>query len=162
LRRNAFSLVARGCRQRLASLMFTNKGGSAEAAGTGVKGADRRDDAPPVALAQLRDSERSFRLLVQSVTDYAIYMLDPLGTVATWNAGAARIKGYAAQEIVGKNYSEFFAPEDRAAGIPQNALRVASEQGRYESEGWRLRKDGSRFWAFAVIDAVRDERGHLL
>jgi PAS domain S-box-containing protein len=114
------------------------------------------------AIAQLRDSERHFRLLVQSVTDYAIYMLDPTGTVASWNAGAARIKGYGAQEIVGKNYSEFFAPEDRASGIPQNALRVAREHGRYETEGWRLRKDGSRFWAFAVIDAVRDEDGNLL
>jgi PAS domain S-box-containing protein len=114
------------------------------------------------AIAQLRDSERHFRLLVQSVTDYAIYMLDPTGTVVSWNAGAARIKGYTAPEIVGKNYAEFFAPEDRAGGIPQNALKVAGEQGRYESEGWRLRKDGSRFWAFAVIDAVRDEDGNLL
>jgi PAS domain S-box-containing protein len=114
------------------------------------------------AIAQLRDSERNFRLLVQSVTDYAIYMLDPNGTVASWNAGAERIKGYTAQEIVGRNYCEFFAPEDRAAGIPQNALRVAGEHGRYESEGWRLRKDGSRFWAFAVLDAVRDEEGRLL
>jgi PAS domain S-box-containing protein len=114
------------------------------------------------ALSQLRDSERNFRLLVQSVTDYAIYMLDSEGTVASWNAGAARIKGYTAQEIVGKNYSEFFAPEDRKSGIPGNALRVAREQGRYETEGWRLRKDGSRFWAFAVIDAVRDDEGHLL
>jgi PAS domain S-box-containing protein len=113
-------------------------------------------------IAQLRDSERHFRLLVQSVTDYAIYMLDPVGTVVSWNAGASRIKGYAALEIVGKNFAEFFAPEDRTAGLPQNALKVAREQGRYESEGWRLRKDGSRFWAFAVIDAVRDEDGNLL
>jgi PAS domain S-box-containing protein len=114
------------------------------------------------AIAQLRDSERHFRLLVQSVTDYAIYMIDPTGMVVSWNAGASRIKGYGAQEIVGRNYSEFFAPEDRTAGIPQNALRVAREQGRYETEGWRLRKDGSRFWAFAVLDAVRDEDGNLL
>ena len=114
------------------------------------------------ALSQLRDSERNFRLLVQSVTDYAIYMLDTEGTVASWNAGAARIKGYTAQEIVGKNYSEFFAAEDRKTGVPRNALKVAREQGRYETEGWRLRKDGSRFWAFAVIDAVRDDEGHLI
>ncbi len=114
------------------------------------------------AIAQLRDSERNFRLLVESVTDYAIYMLDPQGTVASWNAGAARIKGYTAQEIVGRNYSEFFAPEDREAGVPMNALRVAREYGRYETEGWRLRKDGSRFWAFAVLDAVHDEEGNLL
>jgi PAS domain S-box-containing protein len=113
-------------------------------------------------LAKLHDSERHFRLLVQSVTDYAIYMLDPQGTVVSWNAGAARIKGYTEQEIVGRNYSEFFTPDDRKAGIPMNALKVAREQGRYETEGWRLRKDGSRFWAFAVLDAVRDEEGRLL
>jgi PAS domain S-box-containing protein len=114
------------------------------------------------ALAQLRDTERNFRLLVQSVTDYAIYMLDPQGTVASWNAGAERIKGYKAPEIVGRNFSEFFALEDRKAGIPQNALRTAGEKGRFESEGWRLRKDGTRFWALAVIDAVRDEDGRLI
>src|ERR1700733_8677854 len=125
-------------------------------------GAAARTAETKQAIAQLRDSERNFRLLVQSVTDYAIYMLDPNGTVASWNAGAERIKGYTAQEIVGRNYCEFFAPEDRAAGVPQNALRVAGEHGRYESEGWRLRKDGSRFWAFAVLDAVRDEEGRLL
>ncbi|MGN6514774.1 MAG: PAS domain S-box protein [Rhizomicrobium sp.] len=113
-------------------------------------------------LAKLRDSERHFKLLVQSVTDYAIYMLDPAGVVVSWNAGAERIKGYARDEIVGHNFAEFFTPEDRAAGIPQNALKVAGEQGRYESEGWRLRKDGSRFWVLAVIDAVRNEQGELL
>ncbi|MBV8976096.1 MAG: PAS domain S-box protein [Alphaproteobacteria bacterium] len=112
--------------------------------------------------ALLRDSERNFRLLVQSVTDYAIYMLDPEGTVVSWNAGAARIKGYAASEIVGKNYAEFFSAEDRAAGIPARALKIARANGRHETEGWRLRKDGTRFWAFAVIDAVRDEEGELL
>jgi len=114
------------------------------------------------ALTQLRDSERNFRLLVQSVTDYAIYMLDPEGTVASWNAGAARIKGYSAPEIVGRNYAEFFTPEDRHAGVPARALKIAGAEGRYESEGWRLRKDGSRFWAFAVLDAVRDEEGRLI
>jgi PAS domain S-box-containing protein len=113
-------------------------------------------------LVRLRESERAFQLLVQSVTDYAIYMLDPDGVVVSWNAGAARIKGYVRDEIVGRNYAEFFSAEDRAANIPANALRIAGEQGRYESEGWRIRKDGSRFWAAAVIDAVRDERGNLL
>jgi PAS domain S-box-containing protein len=112
--------------------------------------------------AKLRDSERNFRLLVQSVTDYAIYMLEPDGTVASWNAGAERIKGYKAGEIVGRNFAEFFTPQDYDAGVPANALKVASEQGRYESEGWRMRKDGSQFWALAVIDAVRDENGALL
>jgi PAS domain S-box-containing protein len=114
------------------------------------------------ALAQLRDSERHFRLLVQSVTDYAIYMLDPTGIVASWNAGAERIKGYKPHEIIGRNFSEFFTPEDRDAGIPVIALKAAKEHGRYESEGWRLRKDGSRFWVLAVIDAVRDEQGELI
>ncbi|HEY8947284.1 MAG TPA: PAS domain S-box protein, partial [Rhizomicrobium sp.] len=114
------------------------------------------------ALAKLRDSERHFKLLVQSVTDYAIYMLDPEGVVASWNAGAERIKGYKPHEIMGRNYAEFFTPEDRAAGVPGNALKVAAEHGRYESQGWRLRKGGSRFWSLAVIDAVRDEQGELL
>jgi PAS domain S-box-containing protein len=113
-------------------------------------------------LAKLRDSERNFRLLVQSVTDYAIYMLEPNGTVASWNAGAERIKGYRAHEIVGQNYSQFFSPDDRAALIPDTALKIARETGRYESEGWRFRKDGSRFWALAVIDAVRDESGRVI
>ncbi len=124
--------------------------------------ASHREAETEHALARLRDTERNFRLLVQSVTDYAIYMLDPEGMVVSWNAGAERIKGYHASEIVGRNYSEFFAAEDRKAGIPMNALRTAREQGRFESEGWRLRKDGSRFWALAVLDAVRDEDGHLL
>jgi PAS domain S-box-containing protein len=113
-------------------------------------------------LALLRDSERNFKLLVESVTDYAIYMLDPTGVVASWNAGAERIKGYRRNEIIGKNYAQFFTPEDRAAGVPGRALKIAYEKGRYESEGWRLRQDGSRFWAFAVLDAVRDEQGELL
>jgi PAS domain S-box-containing protein len=113
-------------------------------------------------LLRLRDSERAFQLLVQSVTDYAIYMLDPDGAVVSWNAGAARIKGYVRDEIVGRNFAEFFTPEDRVRDVPGNALRIAGEQDRYESEGWRLRKDGTRFWAFAVIDAVRDDNGNLL
>ncbi|HWA90346.1 MAG TPA: PAS domain S-box protein [Rhizomicrobium sp.] len=124
--------------------------------------AEHREAETEHALSQLRDSERNFRLLVQSVTDYAIYMLGPDGTVASWNAGAARIKGYDAEEIVGHNYAQFFTEEDLARGVPQRALKVAGEQGRYESEGWRLRKDGSRFWALAVIDAVRDEKGRLI
>jgi PAS domain S-box-containing protein len=111
---------------------------------------------------KLHDSERSFRLLVQSVVDYAIYMIEPDGIVATWNSGAERIKGYAAREIVGKNYAEFFTPEDRVARLPNRALEVAREQGHYESEGWRVRKDGTRFWAHAVLDAVRDEAGQII
>jgi PAS domain S-box-containing protein len=114
------------------------------------------------AMAELRDSERHFKLLVQSVTDYAIYMLGPDGVVASWNTGAERIKGYKPHEIMGRNFAEFFTPEDRAAHVPEIALKTAAEHGRYESEGWRLRKDGSRFWVLAVIDAVRDEEGELL
>ena len=122
----------------------------------------REAGAAESALARLRDSERHFKLLVQSVTDYAIYMLDPTGIVASWNAGAERIKGYKPHEIMGRNFAEFFTPEDREAGVPLIALKTATEHGRYESEGWRLRKDGTRFWVLAVIDAVRDEQGHLL
>jgi PAS domain S-box-containing protein len=113
-------------------------------------------------LAPLRDSERNFRLLVQSVTDYAIYMLDPSGRVVTWNAGAERIKGYSPDEIIGYSFSRFFTPEDREAGVPDIALKSAAETGRFESEGWRIRKDGTRFWAMAVIDSVRDENGSLI
>jgi PAS domain S-box-containing protein len=131
-------------------------------AGEEVTDAPVREDTHQETRTQLRDSERNFRLLVQSVTDYAIYMLDPDGTVASWNAGAERIKGYTAREIVGSHLSQFFTPEDRETGVPNIALKIARETGRYESEGWRVRKDGSRFWAFAVIDAVRDEQGNLL
>ncbi len=129
---------------------------------TGHQDHPQGEPAETTALGQLHDNERNFRLLVQSVTDYAIYMLDPRGKVASWNAGATRIKGYSTQEIVGRNFAEFFTPEDRRDGVPERALRIAGEEGRYESEGWRLRKDGTRFWALAVIDAVRDEEGRLL
>jgi len=107
------------------------------------------------------DSNR-FELLVNAVTDYAIYMLDPDGHVATWNPGAQRFKGYAADEIIGEHFSRFFTEEDRAAGLPETALRRAAEEGRFESEGWRLRKDGTRFWVNAVIDPIRSENGELL
>jgi PAS domain S-box-containing protein len=110
----------------------------------------------------LLDAERHFRLLVQSVTDYAIFMLDPRGRVASWNPGAERIKGYSADEIIGEHFSRFYTPEEFEAGVPQRALETARETGRFEAEGWRIRKDGSRFWANAVIDAVHDERGKLI
>ncbi|PGH59362.1 hybrid sensor histidine kinase/response regulator [Azospirillum palustre] len=105
--------------------------------------------------------ERQFRLLVQSVVDYAIFMLDPTGVVRSWNAGAARMKGYAADEIIGRHFSSFYTPEDRAADMPQRALAAALSEGRFEAEGWRLRKDGTRFWASVVIDPIRDETGTL-
>lgn len=103
-----------------------------------------------------------FQLLVNSIVDYAIYMIDPDGVIQSWNAGAERLKGYTASEIIGQPFSRFFTPEDLARGVPQQALKVAEKVGRYESEGWRLRKDGTRFWALAVIDAIRENDGTLL
>ncbi|WP_221885049.1 PAS domain-containing protein [Variovorax sp. DXTD-1] len=95
-----------------------------------------------------------FELLVSAIHDYAIYMLDPQGHVVSWNAGAERFKGYAAAEIVGQHFSRFYAPEDRAAGIPERALQTAQKEGTFQAEGWRLRKDGTRFWANVVIDLI--------
>jgi PAS domain S-box-containing protein len=110
----------------------------------------------------LLESERRFRILVQGVTDCAIYMLDPSGIVSNWNAGAERIKGYTANEIVGQHFSRFYTREERAAGAPARTLEIASREGRYEAEGWRLRKDGSQFWAAVVVDAIRSDAGDLL
>jgi PAS domain S-box-containing protein len=103
-----------------------------------------------------------FRLLVQSVTDYAIYMLDPTGIVISWNAGARRIKGYEPREIIGKHFSRFYSKEDREAGLPAQGLATAAREGRFEKEGWRYRKDGSRFWANIVIDRILDDDGKLI
>lgn len=102
--------------------------------------------------------DRTFRLLVDSVKDYAILMLDPAGHVVSWNAGARAIKGYAAEEILGVHFSRFCPPESLARGLPQHELEVASREGRFEDEGWRMRKDGTRFWANVVITALYDER----
>jgi PAS domain S-box-containing protein len=110
----------------------------------------------------LLEAERRFRILVQGVTDYAIFMLDPEGKVANWNAGAERIKGYTPEEIVGEHFSRFYTPEERDAGVPDRALGIALEAGRYEAEGWRVRKDGTRFWASVVLDAIKDEDGKLI
>jgi PAS domain S-box-containing protein len=110
----------------------------------------------------LKESERRFRLLVDGVIDYAIYMLDPQGRVTNWNSGAERIKGYRAHEIIGEHFSRFFTEEDRQAGLPTRALAEARREGKFASEGWRLRKDGGRFWASAVLDAIRDESGELI
>jgi PAS domain S-box-containing protein len=110
----------------------------------------------------LVESEQHFRILVQGVTDYAIFMLDPEGRVTNWNAGAQRIKGYTPGEIIGEHFSRFYTPEDFDAGVPKKALETARETGRYEAEGWRLRKDGTRFWASVVLDAIRDEDGELI
>ena len=110
----------------------------------------------------LHASEQNFRLLVQGVVDYAIYMLSPSGEVSNWNAGAQRIKGYSASEVVGSHFSRFYTEPDRHDGLPQKALAAAERDGKYESEGWRVRKDGSRFWAHVVVDPIRDDSGTLL
>ena len=111
--------------------------------------------------SRLKKSELSFSLLVSGVTDYAIFMLDLDGNIVSWNAGAQRIKGYAAQEIIGQHFSKFYTDEDRAGGVPTRGLACAAKEGRWEAEGWRVRKDGSRFWANVVIDAIHDG-GHLV
>jgi len=114
------------------------------------------------AADALKESERHFRLLVNGVTDYALYMLDPNGIVTNWNAGGLRIKGYSPEEIIGQHFSRFYSPADQAAGRPARALQLAVENDRYEEEGWRVRKDGTFFWASVVIDPIRDDDNKLL
>lgn len=114
-----------------------------------------------LAQEELRQSEERFRLLVDGVADYAIYVLDPSGVVTTWNSGAQKIKGYAAHEVIGRHFSLFFTPEDRAAGRPQKELSVAAAEGRFEEEGLRVRADGSYFWANVVVTPLRDAAGML-
>ncbi|HEV2608695.1 MAG TPA: PAS domain S-box protein [Noviherbaspirillum sp.] len=113
------------------------------------------------AQEALRQSEQRFRMLVQGVTDYAIYMLSPTGEVTNWNSGAERIKGYSADEVVGTSFSRFHTPDDQKAGLPSVALQTASREGRFEREGWRVRKDGTKFWAHVVIDAIYNDDGTL-
>jgi PAS domain S-box-containing protein len=110
----------------------------------------------------LQASEQQFRLLVQGVTDYAIYMLSPEGLITNWNSGAARIKGYTEGEVIGSHFSRFYTEADRLAGLPGKALAIAATEGRVESEGWRVRKDGTTFWSHVVIDAIRNELGDLV
>jgi PAS domain S-box-containing protein len=118
-------------------------------------------DRAHVAEDRLQHSEEQFRLLVTNVLDYAIFMLDPTGHVITWNAGAERINGYRAEEIVGQHFSRFFPQELSARGWPDHELKVATETGRFEDEGWRVRKDCTQFWANVVITALRDQQGVL-
>ncbi len=113
------------------------------------------------AEEKLRLSEERFRLLIEGVQDYAIFMLDPQGRIATWNAGAQRLKGYSSEEIIGQHFSRFYPQEDVESGKPARELEIATATGKYEEEGWRVRKDGSRFWANVVITALRDEGGVL-
>jgi PAS domain S-box-containing protein len=115
-----------------------------------------------VSAAQSSMLEGRYRLLVDAITDYAIYMLDPQGHVSSWNLSAQRIKGYTQQEILDQHFSRFYTEEDRAAELPRKALDIAAKEGRFENEGWRVRKDGSRFWASVVIDAIREDDGSLL
>ena len=115
-----------------------------------------------VADRMLRDSEERFRLLVQGVQEYAIFQLDPMGHVVSWNAGAERLKGYASEEIIGKHFSVFYPQEDLVNSKPRHILAKAVQLGQSEDEGWRIRKDGSRFWASVVITALRDPKGSLL
>ena len=112
--------------------------------------------------ARLEESERRFQLLIDAVTDYAIFMLDPTGNVVSWNPGAERIKGYASEEIIGQHFSRFYTEDDRQQGVPGRALATAERTGKYEAEGWRVRKDGSTFIANVVINAIRNSSGNLL
>ena len=134
--------------------------------GTNDRTAAARSRAQPVKdTARYQDSltvDGRYRLLVEAVTDYAIYMLDPTGIVSSWNPGAARFKGYTADEIIGQHFSRFYTAEDRAAGLPARALATAEAKGRVEAEGWRVRKDGTHFWANVVIDPIRDQRGEIV
>jgi PAS domain S-box-containing protein len=113
------------------------------------------------ATERLTRSEERFRLLVSAVVEYAIFMLDPDGTIVSWNEGAQRIKGYTADEIIGRHFSVFYTPEDRAAKLPTRVLQKARRHGQFRGEGWRVRQDGTRFWASVVITALRDESGGL-
>jgi PAS domain S-box-containing protein len=127
--------------------------------GEGTHPAHPRSDEP---VSALRDDARLYRLLVQTVRDYAIFVLDPTGRVLTWNPGAQRFKGYTADEIIGRHFSVFYPAEDVAAGKPDEELRQAIAVGRVEDEGWRIRKDGTRFWASVVITALHDDQGRLV
>src|SRR6201996_3201880 len=118
-------------------------------------------DRPGKEQRDLFESERSFRLLVENVADYALYMLDPKGIVTSWNIGGQRIKGYAPEEILGQHFSRFYTETDRANGKPARALATARQTGRYEEEGWRVRKGGTFFWASVIIDPIYED-GHLV
>src|SRR5712671_548026 len=130
--------------------------------GTAFVGCLRDLSARQALQQELRESSRQFQLLVGAITDYAIYMLDPEGRVTTWNAGAERIKGYTADEIIGQHFSRFYSDEDQSAGVPARMLRQAADEGKVAAEVWRVRKDGSQFAASAVIEAIRDTAGRLI
>jgi PAS domain S-box-containing protein len=127
---------------------------------------DASNEPAPIARTRLAETiehnGRIYQLMVEAVRDYAIFMLDPNGYVASWNTGAERIKGYTAAEIIGQHFSVFYPPEAAASGHPQHELEIAVAEGRFEEEGWRVKKDGGQFWANVVITAVRDETGALV
>src|ERR1044072_6186030 len=114
---------------------------------------------PPRANEDLRELQR---LLIESVQDYAVFALDPTGVILSWNAGAERFKGYKADEIIGRHFSIFYPPERVAEGFPQHELEVAAREGRFEDEGWRVRRDATCFWANVVITAIRDADSRLV
>jgi PAS domain S-box-containing protein len=114
------------------------------------------------STSKLEETERRFRMLVEGVTDYAIFMLDPTGTIVNWNPGARRIKGYSREEIVGQHFSRFYTEQDRENGVPQRAIGTAASTGKFEGEGWRVRKDGTTFWASVVINAIRGPDGAVV
>jgi PAS domain S-box-containing protein len=130
--------------------------------GTMFVGCLRDITAHVATLRAMQDSERQFQLLLRGVKDFAIYLLDPEGRVSSWNSAAERIKGYRAEEIIGEHFSRFFTEEDRRDDLPARSLRHAEQEGRFETEGWRVRKDGSRFWVTAVIDPIHDDAGKLI
>ncbi len=139
-------------------------GGSPDLRGPDVAGAGdaTRDRVEQRCAEALPQTDAAFRLLVQSVKDYAVLLLDPLGHVTSWNEGAERLEGYAAREILGRSFTVFYPADAIAAGLPQHQLDAASREGRFEDEGWRVRKDGSHFWANVVITALRDGDGRLV
>ena len=161
-------------RERLIDFVYQPiRDASGAVSGIFVEGSDVTDRAQAEAarqeseaqlreIAAINESEAQFRLLVRGVTDYAIYMLDPDGVVSSWNPGAQRIKGYRPEEIVGQHFSKFYTEEDLASGAPKRGLDVARREGRFETEGWRVRKDGSRFRAHVIIDAIPDEDGNVV
>jgi len=124
----------------------------------------RKTDTPGTPFGSLAEIDEAYRyqLLVEAVMDYAIYLLDPDGYISSWNAGAERFKGYKAHEVIGRHFSCFYTEQDRAAGLPAKALATAASEGRFEAEGWRVRKDGTQFWTSAIIDPIRNEAGKLL
>ena len=127
-----------------------------------LRRSQRQAEKLELQMDAVREAEQRFRMLIEGVAEYAIFMLDPDGKIASWNAGAQRLKGYTAEEILGRHFSCFYPPEDVADGRAEMDLRMAEVEGRFEDEGWRVRKDGSRYWSSVVISALRDEQGQLL